>query len=138
VTDAKSTGAKPPKERAAKEAAKAEKRKVKEARRKAKKRKNEEPDSRAFAYAPGGDRDNVWDDGGDRNDRRDLRAESRSDRPRRERVIVRHEGDDDGDRVSDRDGRRVVVIRRGGRERDDGDSDGGGFGGGIFENLFGN
>lgn len=101
--------------------AKSEKHKVKEARRK--KPKSEEGDDHAFAYAPYGDRDDAW------GDRRSLRPENRSDRSRRERVIVRGE-DNGGDRMSERGDRRVIVIRR--------DRDSGFGGGGIFGNLFGN
>jgi hypothetical protein len=114
------------------EAVKSVKRKVKEAKRKAKNPKSEQGDNRALAYAPNGDRDDEQQF--DRNDRRSLRAEDRDgrfDRSRRERVIVRGEDDDDGDRVSERGDRRVIVIRR---ERESG-----GFGGGgIFGSLFGN
>ncbi|WP_157100444.1 hypothetical protein [Rhodoplanes sp. Z2-YC6860] len=112
--------------------AKAERRKFKEAKRKAKKPKSEEGGDRALAYAPTGDREDEQPF--DRNDRRSLRAEDRDgrfDRSRRERVIVRGEDDDDGNRVFERGDRRVIVIRR---ERESG-----GFGGGgIFGNLFGN
>lgn len=114
--------------------AKSEKRKVKEAKRKAKNPKREQGDDRVLAYAPNGDRDDEQFDRTDRNDRRSLRVEDREgrlNRSRRERVIVR-DGDDDGDRVSERGDRRVIVIRR---DRDGG----GGFGdGGIFGSLFGN
>jgi hypothetical protein len=125
--------------------AKPEKRKVKEAKRKSKKPKTDEFDDRALAYAPGNDRDGAQADRADRdradrerfdrNDRRSLRAEGRgrdgwSDRSRRERVVRGEDDDDDGDRVSTRGDRRVIVIRR---ERESG----GGIGG-LFENLFGN
>jgi hypothetical protein len=71
----------------------------------------------------------VDDERLDRADRRSLRAESRSDRPRRERVV---EGRDqhDEDAVSERGGRRVIVVERDGG----GGLFGGLFGGGLFGN----
>ena len=111
----------------------AEKRKVREAKRKAKKPKTEptteESDDNALALAARDERnrgEDEWADRADRVERRSLRAESRSDRYRRERAIVSRDGDDDS--ASERGGRRVIVIGREGRA---------GFGG-IFGNLFGN
>jgi hypothetical protein len=89
-------------------------------------------------------RDRVDDERLDRADRRSLRAESRSDRPRRERVVGSRD-DDDEDAVFERRGRRVIVIERDGgepsaRSRASSPRDGGGglfgglFGGGLFGN----
>jgi hypothetical protein len=91
-------------------------------------------------------RDRVDDERLDRADRRSLRAESRSDRPRRERVVG---NDGDEDAVSERRGRRVIVIDRDGGEpsarsrasstRDGGEPRSGGLFGGLFGGgLFGN
>jgi hypothetical protein len=90
-------------------------------------------------------RDRVDDERVDRADRRSLRAESRSDRPRRERVVEGRDNDGE-DAVSERRGRRVIVIERDGgespsaRSRTSSPRDGGGglfgglFGGGLFGN----
>jgi hypothetical protein len=93
-------------------------------------------------------RDRVDDERVDRADRRSLRAESRSDRPRRERVVEGRD-DDSEDAVSERRGRRVIVIERDGGESRGGESpsarsrapstrDGGLFGGLFGGGLFGN
>jgi hypothetical protein len=89
-------------------------------------------------------RERVDDERLDRADRRSLRAESRSDRPRRDRVMGSRD-DDNEDAVSERRGRRVIVIERDGgepstRSRESSPRDGGGglfgglFGGGLFGN----
>lgn len=75
-------------------------------------------------------RDRLDDEPVDRADRRSLRAESRSDRPRRERVVGGR--DDDEDAVPERRGRRVIVIERDGGEPRGGESRGGGLFGGLF------
>jgi hypothetical protein len=152
----------------------AEKRKIKQAKERAKKQERDrqnldEGDGRAFAGVDRevrerddrgrevrrgddrgqGFRDRVDDERLDRADRRSLRAESRSDRPRRERVVGSGDEDDEGV-VSGRRGRRVIVIERDGGEspsarsrtsstRDDGGESRGGLFGGLFGGgLFGN
>jgi hypothetical protein len=82
-------------------------------------------------------RDRVDDERVDRADRRSLRAESRSDRPRRERVVEGRDNDGE-DAVSERRGRRVIVIERDGGETRGGESRSGLFGGLFGGGLFGN